>query len=58
MTMRRPINLLSAAEGLASERALLSNEVAPWQSAKGLVIGGALSGALWTVAGLLTWYLI
>lgn len=55
--MRRSLILLSTAEGIASERALLSNEAVPLQSARGFVIGGALSGALWTVAGLLAWYL-
>ena len=56
--MRRMEALLSTAEGVASERALLRNETRPLQAATGFVIGSALSGALWTVAGLLVWHLI
>lgn len=55
--MRHPVTLLSSAEGIASERALLLDEVLPLQAAKGFVIGGVVSGALWTLAGLLVWYL-
>lgn len=56
--MQQSVIVLSTAEGIASERALLRNETRPLQAATGFVLGSALSGALWTVAGLLVWYLV
>jgi hypothetical protein len=41
-----------------SEPGLHQEECHPLHAATGFVIGSALSGAIWTVAGLIVWYLV
>jgi hypothetical protein len=47
-----------AAETAASEQDWLYIHSSPLRTAAGFVLGTVLSGALWTVAGVLAWYLI
>lgn len=42
-------------EGAEAERALLCGETSRLRAAAGFVLGGVLSGAMWSVIGLLTW---
>lgn len=56
--MRRADPLFCTTEGVASERALMRNETPRLDAATGFVVGSALSCALWTMAGLVVWYLV
>jgi hypothetical protein len=49
---------LSTAEAVASERELLNGEVSPLRAATGFVLGGALCGVFWGMAGLLAWSIV
>jgi hypothetical protein len=55
--MRSPAAAVSVSEGVTSECALLRQE-SPLRAAKGFVLAGALSGAFWTLAGILAWCLV
>jgi hypothetical protein len=55
--MSQPLITLSAAEAIASERELLRGETSPLRAAAGFVLGTALCGAFWAMAGLLAWSL-
>jgi hypothetical protein len=55
--MSQAIVVLSAAEGMASEHELLLGRTSPLRAARGFVFGCAISGALWTMAGMLAWSL-
>ncbi|MGA3399464.1 MAG: hypothetical protein ABSC95_09610 [Acetobacteraceae bacterium] len=55
--MRQALATQSAAEAIASEHELLRGETSPLRAATGFVLGSALCGAFWTMAGLLAWSL-
>ncbi len=40
-----------------SEQEFLHTQASPLRTAAGFALGTVLSGALWTVAGVLVWYL-
>jgi hypothetical protein len=56
--MSQAIATLSAAEAIDSERDLLRGETSPLRTATGFVVGSALCGAFWSMAGLLVWSLV
>ena len=56
--MHASMRQVLATEGQSGEQALLSGDVGALRTATGFVYGGALSGALWGVFGVLTWYLV
>jgi hypothetical protein len=47
----------SAAEAIDSERDLLRGDTSPLRTATGFVLGTALCGIFWSMAGLLVWSL-
>lgn len=55
--MHQLVDSISASEGTSGEHALLRGDTRPLRTATGFVFGGALSGALWSVVGMLAWYL-
>jgi hypothetical protein len=53
--MSQTVVTFAAAEAIDSERDLLRGDTNPLRTATGFVLGTALCGAFWSVAGLLVW---